>query len=324
MIMDSILKGSNRKKFRISDHGVVIGFVLLCICIGLMTPAFFTPLNILNLLRQSSIVGIIAVGMTGIILSGNFDVSVGGVAAISGAICMRILSLDLPLPVALLSALLAGLAIGIVNGIVVSKLGVPSLIATMGMRIVLTGGILLITGGFPISRPRTGVFGFIGNGHVLGIPFTVVIFGAVTLAMFFFLEYTKRGRYVYSVGGNEESSRLCGIKTDRIKIMVFAISGTLAALAGIVLTSRLGTASPVAGDGYDMDAIAAVVIGGTSVLGGEGSVLKTVIGVLFMSVINNAFNLLGVDIFIQYVVKGLIIIVAVGASSYSRKKAMAT
>ena len=317
-------KEGSRRKIKISEHGVIIGFVLLCVCVGLLTPAFFTPLNILNLLRQSSIVGIIAIGMTGVILSGNFDVSVGGIAATTGAVCMWLLARGFPLPVALLCALITGLAAGAVNGVVVAKLGVPSLIATMGMRTLLTGAILMVTGGFPISGPRTGVFGFIGNGHIFHIPFPVIIFILITLGMFFFLQYTKRGRYVYSVGGNEESSRLCGIKTDRIKIMVFAISGLLSSLAGIVLISRLGTASPVAGDGYDMDAIAAVVIGGTSVLGGEGSALKTVIGVLFMSVINNAFNLLGIDMFIQYVVKGLIIIVAVGASSYSRKKAMGT
>ncbi|MCL2280258.1 MAG: ABC transporter permease [Oscillospiraceae bacterium] len=315
-------KEVSRRKIKISEHGVVIGFVLLCVCVGLLTPAFFTPLNILNLLRQSSIVGIIAIGMTGVILSGNFDVSVGGIAATTGAVCMWLLARGFPLPVALLCALITGLAAGAVNGVVVAKLGVPSLIATMGMRTLLTGAILMVTGGFPISGSRTGVFGLIGNGHVFRIPFPVIIFILITLGMFFFLQYTKHGRYVYSVGGNEESSRLCGIKTDRIKIMVFAISGLLSSLAGVVLISRLGTASPVAGDGYDMDAIAAVVIGGTSVLGGEGSALKTVIGVLFMSVINNAFNLLGIDMFIQYVVKGLIIIVAVGASSYSRKKAM--
>ncbi|MEM1486257.1 ribose ABC transporter permease [Oscillospiraceae bacterium PP1C4] len=319
--MNKIVSRLDTRRFKVSDYGVVIGFAVLCIAVGIAAPAFFGARNILNLLRQSSIVGIIAVGMTSIIISGNFDISVGAIAAISGAVTMKLLSAAVPLPLAILGAILAGLVIGVGNGLAVAKLGIPSLIATMGMTTILNGVVLLVTGGYPISGLHD-TFDYIGNGYLLGVPIPVVIFALSVLVMFFILRGTKFGRYIFSVGGNEESSRLSGIKPDQIKIQVFAMSGMLSALAGIVLTSRLGTATPVAGAGYDMDAIASVVIGGTSVLGGEGSVLKTVIGVLFMSVINNAFNLLGVDVYFQYIIKGLIIIVAVGADSYSRKKAM--
>lgn len=309
------------KHFKMSDYGVLIGFIVLCVAVGIAAPTFFGARNILNLLRQSSIIGIIAVGMTSVIISGNFDISVGAVAAISGAVVMKLLGNGVPLPLVILAGLALGLVIGVCNGVVVAKFAVPSLIATMGMTTILNGAVLMVTGGYPISG-KYDLFDYIGNGYILNIPIPVIIFALAVAGMFFILRSTKFGRYIFSVGGNEESSRLSGIKPDRIKIMVFAVSGMLSALAGIVLSSRLGTATPVAGAGYDMDAIASVVIGGTSVLGGEGSVLKTVIGVLFMSVINNAFNLLGVDVYFQYIVKGLIIIIAVGADSYSRKKAM--
>lgn len=308
------------KNLKISDFIVIIGFILLCLVIGIKEPTFFSSKNILNLLRQSSIIGIIAIGMTGVVISGNFDVSVGTTAAMSGAVCMKLLTGGHSLGLAILASLLTGLVIGIVNGFIVAVIGMPSLIASMSTSTVLTGIILKVTGGYTISG-QFDTFEYIGKGYILGIPIPVIIFLITVIIIHIFLTYTKPGRYVFSVGGNSEASRLSGINPERIKIMIFAICGVMSAIAGIVLTSRLSTASPIAGDGYDMDAISSVVIGGTSVAGGEGSALKTVIGVLFMSVINNAFNLLGTDIYMQFIIKGLIIVLAVGADSYSRKKA---
>lgn len=309
------------KKMNFREYGVVIGFILLCVVISFATPAFATQKNILNLLRQSSIIGIIATGMTFVIISGSFDISVGAVAALSGAVTMKLITMGngVPVAIAVLAALGIGAVVGLINGIAVAKINVPSLIATMAMVSVVKGSMLMFTGGYPITR-TIPVLDTIGNGYVAGIPIPVIIFAATVAIAFIILTKTRFGRYVYSVGGNEEASKLNGINVDSYKIKVFVINAVLAALAGIVLVGRMGTASPAAGDGYDMDAIASVVIGGTSVAGGSGSVLKTVIGVLLMSVINNSFNLLGVDMYFQYIFKGLIILVAVGADSFSKKR----
>ncbi|GLC80511.1 ABC transporter permease [Lacrimispora brassicae] len=309
------------KKMNFREYGVVIGFILLCVVISFATPAFATQKNILNLLRQSSIIGIIATGMTFVIISGSFDISVGAVAALSGAVTMKLITMGngVPVAIAVLAALGISAVVGLINGIAVAKINVPSLIATMAMVSVVKGAMLMFTGGYPITR-TIPVLDTIGNGYVAGIPIPVIIFAAAVAIAFVILTKTRFGRYVYSVGGNEEASKLNGINVDSYKIKVFVINAVLAALAGIVLVGRMGTASPVAGDGYDMDAIASVVIGGTSVAGGSGSVLKTVIGVLLMSVINNSFNLLGVDMYFQYIFKGLIILIAVGADSFSKRR----
>lgn len=310
-----------RKKINIREYGVVIGFVLLCVAITFAAPAFASHKNILNLLRQSSIIGIIATGMTFVIISGNFDVSVGAVAALSGAITMKLITMNTAIPVfaAVLIAISVCAAVGVINGLAVAKVNIPSLIATMATVSVVKGAMLMFTGGYPITK-TVPVLDKLGNGYLLGIPIPVIVFVFVVIISFIVLTKTRFGRYIYSVGGNEEASKLNGINVDSYKIKVFVINAVLAALAGIVLVGRMGTASPAAGDGYDMDAIASVVIGGTSVAGGSGSVLKTVIGVLLMSVINNSFNLLGVDMYFQYIFKGLIILIAVGADSYGKKK----
>ncbi|UPA32118.1 ABC transporter permease [Terrisporobacter glycolicus] len=306
-------------KLNFRDYGVLIGFVVLCIAISMATPAFLSKQNVLNLLRQSSIIGIISAGMTFVIISGNFDISVGAVAALSGVIVMRLATTGTNLFLAIIAAIVVCAIIGLVNGIMVAKVYVPSLIATMAMVTIVRGILLMITGGYPITQ-TIPMLDSLGNGYFLGIPMPVIVFILVVIVSYIVLTQTKFGRHVYSVGGNQDASKLNGINVDSQKIKVFIINAVLAAIAGLVLTGRLGTASPVAGDSYDMDAIASVVIGGTSVSGGSGSVLKTIIGVLLMSVINNSFNLLGIDIFFQYIFKGLIILVAVGFDSYSKKK----
>jgi len=306
-------------KLNFRDYGVLIGFVVLCIAISMATPAFLSKQNVLNLLRQSSIIGIISAGMTFVIISGNFDISVGAVAALSGVIVMRISTTGTNLFLAIIAAIVVCAIIGLVNGIMVAKVNVPSLIATMAMVTIVRGILLMITGGYPITQ-TIPMLDSLGNGYFIGIPMPVIVFILVVIVSYIVLTQTKFGRHVYSVGGNQDASKLNGINVDNQKIKVFIINAVLAAIAGLVLTGRLGTASPVAGDSYDMDAIASVVIGGTSVSGGSGSVLKTIIGVLLMSVINNSFNLLGIDIFFQYIFKGLIILVAVGFDSYSKKK----
>lgn len=307
------------KKIKLREFGVLFGFLALCLIITIATPAFASHKNILNLLRQSSIIGIIATGMTFVIISGNFDISVGAVAALSGAIAMKLATSGTNVALSILAALIVCAVIGYINGFIVAKIGIPSLITTMAMVSIVKGSMLMLTGGYPITR-TIPVLDYMGNSYILGIPVPVIIFAVSVFTAWVVLSKTKFGRYVYSVGGNAEASRLNGINVDSYKIKVFIINAVLAGLAGLVLVGRMGTASPVAGDGYDMDAIASVVIGGTSVAGGSGSALKTVIGVLMMSVINNSFNLLGVDMYFQYIFKGLIIVIAVGIDSYSKKR----
>lgn len=311
--------GNKLKKVNLREYGVVFGFIALCFVITMATPAFASQKNIMNLLRQSSIIGIISAGMTFVIISGNFDISVGAVAALSGAVTMKLATSGVNIFLAMAAALLVCAGVGLVNGFVVAKIGIPSLITTMAMVSIVKGSMLMLTGGYPITETFT-FLDTLGNGYFLGIPIPVIVFAITVLIAWVVLSKTRFGRHVYSVGGNAEASRLNGINVDSYKIKVFMINAVLAGIAGIVLVGRMGTASPAAGDGYDMDAIASVVIGGTSVAGGSGSPIKTVVGVLMMSVINNSFNLLGVDMYFQYIFKGLIILVAVGIDSYSKKK----
>ena len=301
------LKNSFRRENLLKNYGIIIGFLVLCTIISFATPNFLTRNNILNLLRQSSIIGVIATGMTFVIISGNFDISVGKIAALGGTIIMSMISNGHSFIVALLAALLA-----------VAVIKIPSLIATMGMVVILQGLIFIYTGGYPISGTNP-VLSLIGRGYILGIPVPVIIFFLGVILANVVLRKTVMGRRIYAVGGNEDSSRLSGIDTMKYKIMVFMINGMASIIGGLILVSRLSTATPTAGEGYDMDAIASVVIGGTSVNGGEGNVMRTIIGVLLMSVISNSFNLIGVSIYFQYVFKGIIILAAVGFGSFKKK-----
>jgi len=321
MELFGVINKVKKVKFNFKDYGIILGFLVLCLVISIATPDFLVSKNILNILRQSSIIGIIATGMTFVIISGNFDLSVGATAAFSGAIAASLLNAGQNILVAIIVPLIVGSLIGMVNGVLASIINIPSLIATMGMVAIIRGAILLYTGGYPIST-NNNTFSIIGNGYLFGIPIPVIIFFSGIIIAYIILMKTRFGRRVYSIGGNPQASRLSGINVDFYKISVFVLNGFMAALAGIVLCSRLSIATPVAGEGYDLDSIAAVVIGGTSVLGGEGNVLRTVIGVLLLSVISNGFNLLGVNIYFQYIFRGLIILAAVGFSSYSRKSSM--
>ncbi len=308
------------KKINLRNYGVIIGFILLCVIISFASPAFLTMRNILNLLRQSAVVGMISAGMTLIIISGNFDISVGYICGCAGAITAIVLNKGCPFFLMVPVILLFGALVGLVSGTAVAKFAIPSMIATLGMGQVVKGLLLLITGGYPISV-KNPIMTWIGKGSFLGIPVPIYLFVLAIVVVNFILQKTVLGRYIYSVGGNDETSRLSGIRVDSIKIITFIISSILAAISGIVLTARVGTATATSGEGYELDAIAAVVIGGTCVSGGEGNAWKTIIGVLFMSVISNSFNLLEVHVYFQYVLKGLIILIAVGFDSYNRKRA---
>ncbi len=310
------------KKIDLRQYGVIIGFIVLCIFVGIMAPAFITPRNILNLLRQISIIGIMAAGMTMVIISGNFDISAGYICCLAGIVTAKCINMNLPILAVLAVVVLVGCIIGTVSGFAISVVGIPSMIATLGMGQIVNGTLLMISKGYPISISNT-VMSTIGKESLLGIPIPIYIFALSIILVQFILIKTRFGRYIYSVGGNIEASRLSGINASKIIIGLFIISSVLSSLAGFVLTARVGTATASAGSGYELDAIAAVVIGGTCVSGGEGSAIKTIIGVLFMGVLSNAFNLLQVDVYFQYVLKGLIILIAVGFDCITRNRATA-
>ena len=296
----------------LAQYGILLVFVLLCVVLTFANPFFLTEQNISNVLRQTSINGILAIGMTYVILTGGIDLSVGSVLAFSSMVAASLVSGERPqgVFVAVMAGLGTGAALGMVNGLLVSRFGVPPFVATLGMLSVARGLTFIYTDGTPIPN-LSPAFRTIGQGFVGPVPVPVFIFAGVALLFWWVLKYTTFGRYIYAVGGNERSARTSGVNTRGVLFGAYIIAGSLAGLAGLILTARTTSALPQAGVSYELDAIAAVVIGGTSLSGGTGSVLGTVIGALIIGVINNGLDLLGVSSYYQQVIKGVIIITAV-------------
>jgi ribose transport system permease protein len=294
----------------IEKYRVLLIFIVLCVIAGFLSDVFFTMGNIMNVLRQVSIIAIIASGMTLVILLAGIDLSVGAVMAFSGAILAGALTAGWPLPVALLAALAVGVLFGIFNGFFVAKFGIPSFIVTLAVMVIARGMTLVYTKGYPLVVSHEG-YRFIGSGRIFGIPVPIIIMFVVFGFMYWMLKYTSFGRYIYAIGGNEETAILSGINVKAIKVAVFGIAGLLSALSAIIYTSRLMSAQPTAGNGIELDAIAAVIIGGTSLAGGKGAVTGTLIGALIMGVLDNILNLMNVSPFYQSIAKGLVILVAV-------------
>jgi ribose transport system permease protein len=294
----------------IEKYRVLLIFIVLCLIAGTLSDVFFTMNNVMNVLRQVSIVAIIASGMTLVILIAGIDLSVGAVMAFSGAILAGILTAGLPLPVAVSAALGIGLLFGIFNGFIVANFGVPSFIVTLATMVIARGMTLVYTNGYPLVISHE-TYRFIGNGNFLGIPIPSIIMFFIFGFMYWMLKYTSFGRYIYAIGGNEETAILSGINVKRIKIAVFGLAGLLSALSATIYTSRLMSAQPNAGTGMELDAIAAVIIGGTSLAGGRGGVTGTLIGALIMSVLDNVLNLMNVSPFYQSIAKGFVILIAV-------------
>jgi ribose transport system permease protein len=299
----------------------LIALVVLCIVLSFLSDKFFTLTNGWNVMRQVSVNICIATGMTLVILTAGIDLSVGSVLALCGAITASLLKNGIELPsqnlfigFTLIGAVIAGIAtgslLGFFNGWTITKFKVPPFVATLAMLTIARGLTMLWTKGFPISGLGDN-FAYIGTGWFLGIPLPVWISAAIVLITVFITGKTRFGRYIYAIGGNESAARLSGIKIKRVKMAVYAIAGALAAIGGIMVTSRLDSAQPNAGITYELDAIAAVVIGGTSLSGGKGSVWGTVLGAIIIGVLNNGLVLLNVSPFWQQVVKGLVILIAV-------------
>ncbi|QJD88049.1 ABC transporter permease [Cohnella herbarum] len=292
-------------------YGLIAILLAAVIILSLVSDTFLTVTNLMNVLRQVSINGILAIGMTFIILTAGIDLSIGSLMAVAAVIATSIVAHD---PGAVGLALIAGVAasgiLGGVSGTMSAKLNVAPFVATLAMMTIARGIALIYTNGRPIvvsSEP----FKFLGQGYIGPLPVPVIIFVAVAAIMGVVLYKTKFGRYVYAIGGNENASKISGIRVGRIKIWVYVINGFLAGLAGILLSSRISSGQPNSGMGYELDAIAAVVIGGTSLFGGRGSLLGTIVGVLIIGIINNGLNLMDVSSYWQQIIKGLIIAGAV-------------
>ncbi len=296
----------------------LIGLVVVCIVMVFASDSFLSVSNINNILRQVSINALIAVGMTYVILTGGIDLSVGAVMALSGTVAAGLMSGGMNGGLALLLCLLIGLAFGVANGAFVARAGMPPIIVTLATMGIARGLALIYTGGYPISGLPSWIRWF-GGGNVLGVQTPIAIMAVVYIAGWVLLERTPFGRYVYAIGGNETATRLSGVRVARYKLLVYALSGFTAAVAAIVLTSRLMSGQPNAGEGFELDAIAAVVLGGTSIAGGRGSLIGTLLGALLLGVLNNGLNMVGVNPYVQTVVKGGIILLAIYIGRERRK-----
>lgn len=302
------------KKINLRRYQSIIGLVIFSVIIALMNDRFMTFSNVLNILRQTSINSIIAAGMTFVILTGGIDLSVGSTLAFSGAIAAMLIGKGVNPVIAVLAALMIGTAIGMLNGVIISKGKLQPFIVTLATMTVFRGATLVFTSGRPIStgyEANAEVYSQIGNGYIGVIPIPIIIMVLVFALGYYVLTQTSLGRYVYALGGNEEATKLSGVNTSKTKILVYGVSGFFAALAGIIITARLSSAQPTAGQGYELDAIAAVVLGGTSLAGGLGSILGTVTGALIIGILNNALNLMNVSSYYQLLIKGMVILIAV-------------
>jgi ribose transport system permease protein len=305
-----------------SSFGIVAILVVMAAILSVSTTEFLTSENLLSVFRQFSFIGIMAIGQVMVIITGGIDLSVGSVFAFAGVTSAYAMTkLGLGVPVGLLVGIVSGLAFGLMNGLFVTKLRLPPFIATLGTMSIARGLSYALTGGFPIPD-LPPVFKFIGQGYVSVIPFPVILLVALGLVFTFFLRQTIVGRRIYATGSNEEAARVSGVNTSGIKVLVFALSGVLAGIAGMATAARLGVAQSTAGIGYEMDAIAAAIIGGASVTGGVGTVLGCILGAAIMGVLKNGLILLSVSAYWQQTVIGVVIIIAVTFDLFRQRTRM--
>ena len=296
-----------------------VGVISLSIILSFVSPYFFTASNILNVFRQVSIIAIVAVGMTCVIISGGIDLSVGSTLALSSVLVAILLKQGISMMVSITAGILLGGLIGLFSSfLITSRIRTPPFIATLATMSIARGLTMVVTGGRPIYGLPLN-FGFIGGGYVFGIPFPVIIMLIIVLAGHIFITYTVEGTYLFAVGGNPEAARLSGINVSKIKILAYVLSGITAAIAGVILASRLTSVEPLSGIGYELDAIAASVIGGADLSGGEGNLLGTLMGALIMGILRNGLNLLNVSTYWQQVVIGLVIAITVALGTFRKK-----
>jgi ribose transport system permease protein len=305
--------GPNSLSLKLRNNLLPILILLVVVAaVALLVPSFFQPSNMLNVGRQSAIVGIIAVGMTFVILTGGIDLSVGSILALSGVTTAILINNGLIVPLAIVAGMLVGVVAGIINGIGVAVLKVQPFIMTLATMVAIQGLSLRLTDGGPKQfSNREPFFNFIGSGSVLGIPGPFIIFLLIAATGILVLRYLAFGRYIYAIGGSLEAARLSGVRTTRTIMLAYSISGLCAGVAGVMTAARLGVGDPTAGSLSNLDAITAVVIGGTSLMGGIGGAVGTVFGAILLAILSNVMNLLGISPFDQQIVKGAVIVIAV-------------
>jgi ribose transport system permease protein len=293
--------------------------LLLCIALTIATPHFFTTVNLASVARQTAVINILALGMTLVIISGGIDLSVGSMLALAGLFGTMSIKAGYPIPLAILIGLAAGLVCGLLNGLMITGLKIPPFIATLGTLGAYRGLALVVSNGLPVHE-IPAAFSFLGDGNLLGIPFSLWVLALCAVAMHFLLENTRLGRYSFAIGSSSAAAFYSGVPIKRVLTAVYAIAGLLSGLAGMVEASRLMTGQPTAGQGYELQAIAAVVIGGGSLQGGEGSVVGTLIGAFIMGLLSNGSDLLGINPYWQQVTIGVVIIAAVSFDELRKRK----
>jgi inositol transport system permease protein len=305
-----------------SKYGIFLIFAVMVLAASILSPAFLSSTNLINIVRQMSVVGLIALGVTGVIVSGGIDLSSGSVVGLTAVVAASLAQdpeystpfypgVHVPLIVSVLAACAVGALVGLINGTLVAKTRIPPFIATLGTFTAIRGLALLYTGGRPISD-LTDAYNFIGQGDVFGVPVPIIILVVMAVLTHILYAHTKFGKYIYAIGGNEQAARVSGIDAARYKMLIYVYASFLAGLAGLVVSSRIGSGQPGLGVGYELDAIAAAVIGGTSLsAGGIGTVAGTIVGALIIGVLNNILDLMNVSAYWQQIIKGGIIVGAV-------------
>ena len=302
----------NKKKLinQINIYRSVLILLVICVFATILSPSFLSVTNLFNVFKQITVAGIVGCGMTFVILTGGIDLSVGSILGLSGVLASGVLASTGNTAVAVAVSLIVGIACGAVNGFFVSVCGIPPFISTLGMMTLLRGVILVYTKGSPIPI-KSDAYKFFGKGSIAGIPVPVIILIIVFLLAHYILTQTSYGRSVYAVGGNREAARLSGIRVKTSEFLVYTLNGLMCGMAGLILTARLGSAQSTSGTGIEMDAIAAVILGGTSLSGGVGFVLPTVVGAMIMGIIDNILTLMNVNPHATNIVKGAVILIAV-------------
>jgi inositol transport system permease protein len=305
-----------------SKYGIFLVFAVMVLVASLLSPAFMSRINLINIVRQMSVVGLIALGVTGVIVSAGIDLSSGSVVGLAAVVAASLAQdpefstpfypgVHVPLIVSVLAACAVGALVGLINGSLVAKTRIPPFIATLGTYTAIRGVALLYTGGRPISD-LTDAYNFIGQGDVFGLPVPIIILVIMAVVTHILYAHTKFGKYIYAIGGNEQAARVSGIDASKYKMLIYVYAGFLAGLAGLMVSSRIGSGQPGLGVGYELDAIAAAVIGGSSLsAGGIGTVAGTIIGALIIGVLNNILDLMNVSAYWQQIIKGCIIVGAV-------------
>ncbi len=313
-----------------TKYSSLIFLIILWIALGLASPDFLQPNNLVTVALQTAVLAIVAMGLTFTMLTGGIDLSVGSVIALTSALAAGLAAeatlvsgglggQGMPILVAILLALAAGAAVGVVNGLLIIKGGMPPFVATLAMLAVVRGLTLVYTGGYVIPATRKGLT-FLGAGEVGPVPVPVIVMVIMFIVLWYILSQTRFGTYVYAVGGNPETTRLAGVRIGLVILGTYVISGLMSAMGGIMLMGRLNSAQPNLAIGFELDVIAAAVIGGTSLFGGVGTLFGTLIGAFIMGTLSNGMNLVGVDPYLQQVIKGLVFVLAVAWNFYTKRK----